>query len=245
MKPNPKSKSRGKSKPKSNAKSSVKFEAKSGARSKPGTKTKATKLRIIGGDMGGRTVAYHGEEFTRPMRDSVRENLFNILGRGVRGTKAFDLFAGTGVLAFEALSRGAKSAVAVEPMRTAAAQIQQTVSDLELASKFTLLTADAFSVADRLLTSDNEDDTAWVVFLSPPYRFWTDPETFAKLAAIIRRVQSHAPPGSILVAETDDTFDLEQLPPGDWDVRAYGITRLAFIEPGNHCGLNLPESLGM
>ncbi|MFG0291489.1 MAG: RsmD family RNA methyltransferase [Rhodopirellula sp. JB044] len=212
---------------------------------KPGPKTKPTKLRIIGGDMGGRTVVYHGEEFTRPMRDSVRENLFNILGRGVRGTIAFDLFAGTGVLAFEAISRGAIRAVAVEPMRRAADQIRKTVDSLDLASKFTLLTADAFTVADRLLAVSDGDDTPWVVFLSPPYRFWTDPEYYPKLCTIITRVQRHAPPGSILVAETDYTFDTDNLPPGDWDIRAYGITRLAFIEPGNHCGLNLPDSLAL
>lgn len=210
---------------------------------KSSSKSKATKLRIIGGDMGGRSVTYHGEEFTRPMRDSVRENLFNILGRGVRNTIAMDLFAGTGVLAFESLSRGAKRAVAVEPARTAAAQIRKTITDLDLEKKFTLHTADAFTLADRLLTCQEGDDTPWVVFLSPPYRFWTEPETFSKLAAIIRRTQSHAPPGSILVAETDTRFDIEKLPPGDWDIRTYGITRLAFIEPGNHCGLNLPDSL--
>ncbi|MBB3205973.1 MULTISPECIES: RsmD family RNA methyltransferase [Pirellulaceae] len=232
-----KSKPKSKSKPKANAKASGKAGAKAGSKTKP------TKLRIIGGDMGGRTVTYHGEEFTRPMRDSVRENLFNILGRGVRGTTAFDLFAGTGVLAFEAISRGAVRAVAVEPMRQAADQIRKTVEHLDLESKFTLLTADAFAVADRLLTVSDDDDTPWVVFLSPPYRFWTDPEFFPKLCAIITRVQRHAPPGSILVAETDYTFDTDRLPPGDWDIRAYGITRLAFIEPGNHCGLNLPDSL--
>ncbi len=216
---------------------------KSRSKAKPKSKSKATKLRIIGGDMGGRTVTYHGEEFTRPMRDSVRENLFNILGRGVRGTTAFDLFAGTGVLAFEAISRGAVRAVTVEPIRQAADQIRKTVEHLDLEGKFTLMQADAFAVADRLLTCGGEDDTPWVVFLSPPYRFWTDPEMFPKLAAIIRRVQSHAPPGSILVAETDHTFDTDLLPAGDWDIRAYGITRLAFIEPGNHCGLNLPDTL--
>jgi 16S rRNA (guanine966-N2)-methyltransferase len=226
-----------KSKPK------TKSQNKAGSRSKPSVKTVPTKLRIIGGDMGGRTVTYHGEEFTRPMRDSVRENLFNILGRGVRGTTAFDLFAGTGVLAFEALSRGAVKAVAVEPERRAAEQIQKTAEHLDVANRFTLLTADAFAIADRLLTCSGEDDTPWVVFLSPPYRFWTDAAMFPKLVGIIKRVQRHAPPGSILVAETDHTFDLELLPADAWDIREYGITRLAFIEPGNHCGMNLPDSL--
>lgn len=230
-------------KPRSKAKSHTKSPPKS--KSKSNAPGQATKLRIIGGDMGGRTVTYHGEEFTRPMRDSVRENLFNIVGLGLRGAVAFDLFAGTAVLAFESISRGAIRAVAVEPVRQAVDQIRKTVEHLGVEDKFTLIQGDAFAVADRLLTCREGDDTPWVVFLSPPYRFWTDPELYPKLAAIIRRVQSHAPPGSILAAETDHTFDAELLPPGDWDIRAYGITRLAFIEPGNHCGLNLPDTLDL
>ena len=69
---------------------------------------------------------------------------------------------------------------------------------------------------------------------------WTDPEYYPKLKSIIVRVQQYAPPGSVLVVETDNTFDLEQLPPGDWDIRTYGITHLAFLEPGNVCGLVTP-----
>lgn len=202
---------------------------------------KPTKLRIIGGDMRGRPVTYHGEEFTRPMRDSVRENLFNILGRACRGTIAFDLFAGTGVLGLESISRGSTSAVLVEPMRKAFAQIRDTTERLGIEDKVRLVMGDAFALADQLLKpSSPEDDTAWIVFLSPPYRMWTDPELYPKLKSIILRVQQYAPPGSVLVVETDNTFDLEQLPPGDWDIRTYGITHLAFLEPGNVCGLVTP-----
>ena len=70
-------------------------------------KVRPLSLRIIGGDMRGRTVHYHGAAFTRPMKDSVRESLFNIVGIATKGAICFDLFAGTGALAFEALSRGA------------------------------------------------------------------------------------------------------------------------------------------
>jgi len=157
----------------------------------------------------------------------------------VRGTIAFDLFAGTGVLAFEALSRGAVRAIAVEPVRQAVVQIRRTAEKLDVNDKFTLVASDAFFVADQLLTCSPGDDTPWVVFLSPPYSFWNDPQEFPKLAAVIRRVQSEAPPGSILVVETDYSFDLEKLPPAEWDIRAYGITRLAFCEPGNVCGLRM------
>lgn len=202
------------------------------------------KLRIIGGDMRGRAVTYHGAAFTRPMRDSVRENLFNIVGRGARGTIAFDLFGGTGVLAFEALSRGSIRAVVVESKRPAIQQIEKTASHLGVEDRLRVLHADAFRIADELLAPPREgDDTAWLVFLSPPYKMWTDEADFPRLANMIRQVQKHAPPGSILVVETDITFDLEKLPAGDWDVRTYGQTHLAFLEPAITCGLNLPDQL--
>ncbi|SMP52825.1 16S rRNA m(2)G-966 methyltransferase [Neorhodopirellula lusitana] len=206
-----------------------------------GGKTKASKLRIIGGSMRARSVTYHGAEFTRPMRDSVRENLFNILGRACKSAIAFDLFAGTGVLGFEAISRGAVHVTAVEPVRQATVQIKKTIDHLGVASKYTLVSADAFYVADDMLRAKPGDDTPWIVFLSPPYSFWEDEETLKKLCNIIRLVQKNAPPGSVLCAETNTDFNLARLPAGDWDIRTYGITRLAFIEPGNVCGMNLPD----
>lgn len=193
--------------------------------------------------MRARTVTYHGAEFTRPMRDSVRENLFNILGRACKGAVAFDLFAGTGVLGFEALSRGAVHVSLVEPVRQAVIQIKKSIDQLDIASKTTVIQADAFYIADDLMRPRPGDDTPWIVFLSPPYAFWEDEDTFPKLSSIIRQVQRNAPPGSVMCVETDTQFDTDRLPPGEWDIRTYGITRLAFIEPGNVCGMNLPEYL--
>ena len=67
----------------------------------------ASTLRIIGGRLRGSVIEYHGDPRTRPMKDRVREAAFNLIGPQVVGTFAIDLFAGTGALAFEALSRGA------------------------------------------------------------------------------------------------------------------------------------------
>ena len=71
----------------------------------------ASPPRIIGGDLRGRWIEFEPSGRTRPMKDRVRETLFDLLGIDVRGTIAVDLFAGTGALAFEALSRGAATAV--------------------------------------------------------------------------------------------------------------------------------------
>src|SRR5438105_2010542 len=71
-------------------------------------------LRIIGGSLRGRKLQYTGEARTRPMKDRVREAVFNLLGPSVTGSHAIDLFAGTGALGLEALSRGAARATFIE-----------------------------------------------------------------------------------------------------------------------------------
>src|SRR6185369_13778531 len=71
-------------------------------------------LRIIGGKLRGRKLQYSGDLRTRPMKDRVREAVFNLLGPGVKGSHAIDLFAGTGALGLEAISRGAAQATLIE-----------------------------------------------------------------------------------------------------------------------------------
>ncbi len=199
-------------------------------------KVRPLSLRIIGGTMRGRTVHYHGAAFTRPMKDSVRESLFNIIGIGVKGAICFDLFAGTGALAFESLSRGAASAITVEQSRTAARHIRDTAESLGVSDKLTIHTGDAFRWANRLLAPP-ETDTPWVVMLAPPYIMWTD--NLDELSRIILMTLENAPPGSMLVAEMDKFFDATKLPPGEWDLRRYGGTQLAIIEAANRCGMTL------
>ena len=203
---------------------------------KPPKPPKPTKLRIIGGEMRGRLIDYHGASVTRPMKDNIRENLFNILGQATRGAICFDLFAGTGALSFESLSRGASSAVMIEMDRRAVSFIQRTADTLGVTNRIELLTGDTFRLAGPRLSSP-EEDTPWIVFLCPPYALWES--SLEELKRIIRQTLDNAPLGSVLVAETEKSFDPERLPPGDWDFRLYGGTRLGFIEPEARCGLNL------
>lgn len=196
------------------------------------------KLRIIGGDMRGRPVAYHGAEFTRPMKDNIRENLFNILGRAVRGSIVFDMFSGTGVLAIESISRGAATAIAVEQSRVAVRFIRDSCDALGIGNRVQVLPGDTYKIAPRLLKPP-QDDMPWIVYLCPPYRMWEDQNDLAALNQMILTTLENAPPGSVLVAETERVFDHSRLPPGNWDLREYGGTRLAFIEPVGACGLDL------
>ena len=80
----------------------------------PRPTAKGGKLRIIGGTFRGRQIQYSGDSVTRPMKDNIREALFNLVGGWVKGKAAFDLFAGTGAMGLEALSRGATQGLFIE-----------------------------------------------------------------------------------------------------------------------------------
>ena len=191
--------------------------------------------------MRGRTVVYHGAEFTRPMKDSVRESLFNIIGPRIKGSAVIDLFAGTGAVAFESLSRGATTAVAIEKNRRAYGFLESTAETLGVTPKIKILFGDAFRLGAGLLGPVSPDapldDTPRILFLCPPYAMWDGASE--QLHGLIRLAMDHSPPGSMIVAETDKHDDESGLPPGDWDHRVYGGTRLSFIEPPMQCGLRM------
>src|SRR5262245_27839595 len=89
-----------------------------------------TPPRIIGGALRGRKLIYTGDPRTRPMKDRVREALFNRLSTSVRNKHAIDLFAGTGALGLEAMSRGASGATLVDRHFPTAELIRQNAASL-------------------------------------------------------------------------------------------------------------------
>src|SRR3954449_11572498 len=101
-------------------------------------------LRIIGGSLRGRKIEYSGDVRTRPMKDRVRESVFNLLGYGVVGTHAIDLFAGTGAMAIEALSRGATKATCIERHYPTSKLIEKGAAQLGIADRLTVIFGDAF-----------------------------------------------------------------------------------------------------
>lgn len=189
--------------------------------------------------MRGRVVVYHGAEFTRPMKDSVRESLFNIIGPRIKGAYAIDLFAGTGAVAFEALSRGASRATAIEMNRMALRFLRSTAETLEVSDRVNFLAGDTFRLAGALLEhairADAIDDTPRVIFFCPPYAMWESHA--AELAKLINLAVENSPPSSLIVAESEKHYDPAGLPPGQWDHRMYGNTRLSFLEPPMVCGM--------
>lgn len=119
-------------------------------------------MRIVGGKLGGRSIASPKTHKTHPMSEKGRGALFNVLG-DIAGLTILDAFAGSGALSFEALSRGAAKANAIDNDRSAQRTIEQNATDLELKDKFKLIRANA---ASWLNTTSDEFD---IVLLDPPY----------------------------------------------------------------------------
>ena len=172
-------------------------------------------LRIIGGRHRGRRLLYSGDERTRPMKDRVRQAVFDLVGPDVVGKHAIDLFAGTGALGLEAISRGAWGATLVERHNPTAQIIRQNVALLELETA-EVISGNAFVWVRK---DHFPRDIPWVVFVSPPYDLYVEQQE--QMLLLVERVLAAAPPHSILVVEADERFDFSLLPePDSWDVRA-------------------------
>jgi 16S rRNA (guanine(966)-N(2))-methyltransferase RsmD len=178
----------------------------------------ASAPRIIGGTLGGRRLIYApAPDRTRPMKDRTREAVFNLVGPSVKGKHAIDLFAGTGALGFEALSRGAAKATFIEQHFPTAAVIRQNTAELGLTEMTRVDAASAFIWAQE---KNLDESLPWVVFCSPPYAFYV--ERRDAMLALITTLVSRAPQQSIFVVESDRRFDLAVLPDAaQWDVREY------------------------
>src|SRR5262249_19222478 len=127
-------------------------------------------LRIIGGSLRGRKLQYSGEQRTRPMKDRVREAGFNLLGPGIARSHAIDLFAGTGALGLEALSRGAARATFIERHLPTLKPIEENVKTLGVSDRSELVFGDAFLWSQRYQAGSD----SLTVFCSPPYDFYVE-----------------------------------------------------------------------
>lgn len=126
-----------------------------------------TTMRIIAGEHRGRQLKGPPDERTRPMLDRVREAVFSTLGARVDGARVLDLFAGTGSLALEALSRGAEHARLVERDPLILKLLRENVATLGLGERATVAPGDALSEATW--ARDPHDARYAIVFVDSPY----------------------------------------------------------------------------
>lgn len=179
-------------------------------------------MRIVAGSLGGRSLSAPRGVRTRPTSDKVREAIFAILGPPPPQTEVLDLYAGTGALGIEALSRGASHATFVERARPVALIIEQNLRDFGLGPQSDVVVADALSFVRR------SPSRPWTwIFVDPPYQSTAAADTLAALArtphafhatVVIEHDRRHAPPEIAGPLRRSDS-------------RRYGDTLLSFYRP--------------
>ncbi len=120
-------------------------------------------MRVIAGILGGRQFASPHSHNTHPMSDRARGALFNVLG-DISGLQVLDAFSGSGALAFEAISRGAESVLAIDSDRAAQRAIEQNIRDLGVANKVKLVKA-----STNAWLQTNPENRFDIILCDPPY----------------------------------------------------------------------------
>jgi 16S rRNA (guanine966-N2)-methyltransferase len=176
-------------------------------------------VRIIAGERKGHTIyAPRGRE-TRPTSDRVRENIFNIVAPWVEGARVLDLYAGSGAMGLEALSRGAEAAVFVEAEPEAVRAIERNLDKLRLTSA-RVLRADATTGLAQEAAAGRKYD---LVLADPPYGM-TDYDT---LARYLPRVLAE---DGLLVFESAARTEPQLEGLAVRTTRKYGSTRVTVFE---------------
>ncbi|MFN4258026.1 MAG: RsmD family RNA methyltransferase [Gemmataceae bacterium] len=178
-------------------------------------------LRIVAGTLRGRKITCQVGPGVRPTPQMVREALFSILGNAVPGRRFLDIFAGTGIVGLEALSRGAAEVVLVERDFRQIHEIETHIRELGVRDQVHLCRADAYRWAERW-TAPDEPVT---IFISPPFVDFQ--HKLQELLLLIADLQHKAAPASVIVLQSEEKFDSGKLPrPGTWDERHYGRNEL-------------------
>ena len=181
-------------------------------------------MRVIGGTLGGRSLVAPKGQLTRPTSDRVREALFSVLG-DVTGVSVLDLYAGTGALGLEALSRGAAKAVFVENARATLDALRRNIATLGVQSSTFVVSSPVLRALRSLSTHAPFD----LVFVDPPYAKLVE----AAEALVFLVDQGRCSDGACVVLEhasRDVAPDLEGLERGA--TRQYGDTSLTFYSVG-------------
>jgi 16S rRNA (guanine966-N2)-methyltransferase len=176
-------------------------------------------MRVIAGSARGLRLAAPKDPRTRPISDKVKESLFGAIGERVLGARVLDLYAGSGAIGIEALSRGAGSATFVERARSAVSVIRDNLANTGL--------GDSAEVHARSVEAflAGTDAAAWdIVVLDPPYAERT-------LDLPLERLRPHLAPGALVVVKH---FWRTPMPAGAGLAvirsRRFGETALTFLE---------------
>ena len=177
-------------------------------------------MRITGGIYGGRQLSVPKTDDIRPTQDRVREALFNILTPELPGAAFLDLFAGSGAVGLEALSRGAASVTFIERDRRHLAVLKENLTKLKITSAVETGAADAYQWLSRYAGAGFT-----IAFADPPYALGEEKGYAQVLATLAAR--GVVRPNGLFIAEMTAVQRAEETP--DWDLlrdRTYGKTRI-------------------
>jgi len=191
-------------------------------------------LRIVAGSLRGRKLNCQIDETVRPTPQMVREALFSILGDAVPGRPFFDVFAGTGAIGLEAVSRGASKCTFIERDVRLAGEIEKLMQTWQVTDKGRVFRADAYRWSERWLAPTEPIN----VYISPPFAdFERRPQDLMQL---IGDIQTKSAVGSVLVLQGEKgEITVDKLPAAGlpWEERRYGRNLLLIwvkesAEPG-------------
>ncbi len=183
-------------------------------------------MRVISGKARGTKLSSIESLSTRPTLDRVKESLFNIIQNNLKGAVVLDLFAGSGQLGIEALSRGADKAYLCDINRDAVKMIKQNLEKTKLKDKAVVINED-YKKALRILNTNEKFD---IIFIDPPYK-----EDIAVDSIIDIIHESRLKENGIMIIETDEIErDLREINKIEnikiIDQRKYGRASLIFIK---------------
>ncbi|HUS94241.1 MAG TPA: 16S rRNA (guanine(966)-N(2))-methyltransferase RsmD [Patescibacteria group bacterium] len=181
-------------------------------------------MRVIAGKAKGRKLRRVPGETTRPITDRVKENLFNILGDWVIQTRWLDLFAGTGQVGIEALSRGADEVLFIDNTRLAIKTIYFNLEKTDLLTSAQVIKTDSFDFLDLNLVNPFD-----VIFVAPPQYL----ELWSRVLAVIDRTpDNYMSPDGMIIVQIDprEYFEADLKSLQLFDQRRYGNTMLCFYE---------------
>jgi len=174
-------------------------------------------LRIVAGELRGRKLHCTAGPDLRPTPQRVREAFFSIMGNAIPDRLFVDVFAGTGVIGLEALSRGASEALFVERDHRHLQEIERHLRSFDVSERGRLLRTDAYAWAQHWQPPPEPVN----VFVSPPFAdYQRRPDDLVQL---LQNLMDRAAPDSVIVLQAEKVADLDELPFfQDWEKRTYG-----------------------
>ncbi len=184
-------------------------------------------MRIIGGNLKGKKILLPKDNTTRPLRDLVKESIFNLLSHSsklnfdIQDSNIIDLFSGSGSFGLECISRGAKDVIFVENYKNALEILKKNISNLNANNLVKIIEKNCFDYINSLNPLNNEYD---LIFLDPPFK----EKKISSLIEIIKKKKILKKNGIIILhRHKNDNFEIHDKL-NILDERHYGISKIIF-----------------